>query len=455
MKIDTGTQTNYNLGHDVALSGDGQIMAAVALGYVRVYDKQGIGWNMFQQINDPSSSHTAYSLDLSYDGSTLAIASLYSNVYIYNKSGNDYILLEITGDDGIQAFEVAVSGDGNTVAVTTSSENDEKPYHTAFFFFKNNNKFERRGNTFKNYGFQSGIALNYDGTIAAVGQRNHDSRRGVVLVHKWRGSNWDRMGAEIYGPYQNVNFGYQNAISITNNGFTLAIGDHTRNRVALYDYTASAWYKRSDELVGTTTSLSEDGTYIAVGTYTSDKIEIFEKKNVNYESMGEITNNVLGSRFGWSLDMSKDGTSIAIGAYKFNDIGQNYILSPSLPSANPSMQLSHEPSLKPSSEPSPTPTLLPSIIPSNDPSIVPSYTPSLRPSSWPSKCPSDVPSSKPSRIASNEPSTVPSKLPSKLPSSVPSLSPTHVPSELPSIIPTHLPYVTPTSLAYVSLFRKH
>jgi len=71
--IDTGVSPDKNngeydeLGRDVALSGDAQIMAVGApysnvngkrwSGYVRLYGKDGTAWNMFQQIDDGYQNH--------------------------------------------------------------------------------------------------------------------------------------------------------------------------------------------------------------------------------------------------------------------------------------------------------------------------------------------------------------------------------------------------------------
>ena len=59
---------------------DGEINAYGDVGYVRLYDKDGTDWNMIQQINGTvDRGYFGGSVDLSHDGSTLTISSLYNN----------------------------------------------------------------------------------------------------------------------------------------------------------------------------------------------------------------------------------------------------------------------------------------------------------------------------------------------------------------------------------------
>ena len=84
------------LGYDVALSGDANTMAvgaydadfvgATNAGLVRLYSRDGMDWNVFQQINGPDVYYGRFgwSLNLSHDGSTLAVGARYCAAYIYS-----------------------------------------------------------------------------------------------------------------------------------------------------------------------------------------------------------------------------------------------------------------------------------------------------------------------------------------------------------------------------------
>ena len=173
------------MGFDIALSGDAQVMAVGALygssngvvntGFVRLYSKDGTDWNMFEQINGTTgqSGYFGWSLDLSFDGSVLAVSAWQRAVYMYALSNitSVYELLHTTGD--INAYEVSVSGDGSAVGVTSSSG--------AKIFVRSGDEFKQQGPTFAGYGgIWSGIALNYQGTIAAIGDRSWSSTSGRV-----------------------------------------------------------------------------------------------------------------------------------------------------------------------------------------------------------------------------------------------------------------------------------
>jgi len=155
--IDTGADGDY-LGHDIALSGDGKTMAVGARGarYVRSYGKDGMDWNMFQQVNG-----NGYAVGLSHDGSILAISAEYGAVYMYELSNTTYLyeLIHTTGDG--RSARVSVSGDdGSAVGVTYGG-------NSIFgrIYERIGNGFQQRGSALTGYGRWAGIALNYNGRL--------------------------------------------------------------------------------------------------------------------------------------------------------------------------------------------------------------------------------------------------------------------------------------------------
>ena len=352
LTIDTGVARNDNLGQDVALSGDAQVMAVGAhlvdlnglynVGHVRLYSKNGMDWNMCQQIDGPplSNNNFGYSVDLSHDGSTLAVSALYYAVYFYELSNitDRYELLDATAI--IQAREVSVSGDGSTVGVTSTFVS-----RGARIFARIGNVFQQRGSTFSGYGYVSGIALNYNGTIAAIGQRNWATSRGRVGVFQLtdaKNGDWMQMGSYISGDAASNYFGDHGCVSITHEGLTIAVGAWGYNGdggdkglVRVYNYvtTENTW-EMSLDLVGdnsydylSTTSLSSDGKFLIAGAWGGNYIKILEKIGSNYEIVGEKVTSGEGGYFGGSVDMSADMTAVAIGAYRFNNYkGRAYLL---------------------------------------------------------------------------------------------------------------------------------
>ena len=94
----------------------------MAVGLVRLFSKNGTDWYMLQQIEGSvDHKHIGKSVDLSYDGSTLAFSSFYGAVHIYdfNKTSSKYYHFHTTDD--LDADEVSLSGDGSTVGFTPMS----------------------------------------------------------------------------------------------------------------------------------------------------------------------------------------------------------------------------------------------------------------------------------------------------------------------------------------------
>jgi len=351
------------------LSGNAQIMAVSAAyaaingvsgaGFVRLYSKDGTDWNMFQQINGPPVSYGEFgwSVDLSDDGSTLVVSTADGAVSIFQLSNvtSEYELIHTTAD--INAAEVCVSGDGSAFGVTSGGSSNG-----ARIFVRGGERFQQRGPTFTGYGrYRGGIALNYNGTIVAIGDRL-SNRRGRVGAFQWRDDNddgsmeWMQMGSYIIGDAYNDYLGWYGCVSITHDGLTLAVGaegydkDGLTNRglvrVFNYDSTSGTWNQSGSDLVGdnahdsfSRTSLSSDGKYLAVGGNDGGYVKIFEKIGNNYEMIEEKVSPGEGRHFGWSIDISADGATVAIGDYYFvNELGRAYLLLrdelPSIPSGN-------------------------------------------------------------------------------------------------------------------------
>jgi len=372
--IDTGDASNDELGWDVALSGDAKIMAVGtpradpngvnSAGHVRLYSKDGLDWKMFQQINGTqTNNYFGYSIDLSHDGSMLVVGTLtaagFGDVYMYELSNSSFLYTFLATTGNIQAYEVSVSGDGSTVGVTT--------FYAVRIFVRIGNIFEERGYK-SGYGYFDEIALNYNGTIAAIGDPAWSNSRGRVSVfqlkdgNSYRSMEWLQMGSDITGDVNGDYLGNYGCVSITYDGLTVAVGAegydsdglYSRGLVRVYNYvlTGETWEKNLD-LVGESdgdrlskTSLSSDGKYLAVGAYRGNYVKSFEKIGNSYEVVGEET-SLEGGDFGSSLALSADGRALATGAYRFLSArGRAYLLGgndvtttdiTALPSTSPSL----------------------------------------------------------------------------------------------------------------------
>ena len=389
----------------VAISGNGKIMAVSAhgadingfldAGYVRLFDKDGTDWNMLQQINGSYASHRfGYSIDLSHDGSMLGIGAYTGPAYMYEFSNTSSLYESIYTTSIVDVTEVSVSGDGSTFGVTFTTGWTKY----ARIFGRVGAGFQQRGSPINGYGrWRSGIALNYDGTIAAIGDRAWSLSRGRFGVFQWRDGNgdgskeWIQMGSPPTGNYVDDYFAYVGGVSITYDGLTVAIGapfwgSDNKGLVRVYNYaaTTNTWVKVLDRVGDNSgdelhhTSLSSDGKYLAIGSRQANFLFIFQKNGSNYEIVGNKVTSGEEGRFGQSIDMSADGGVVATSNPQFdNNRGRAYLLIRNNQNLTPSPLPSFVPTELPTQTPSSAttkPSSLPSALPSFDPTAAASKT---------------------------------------------------------------------------------
>jgi hypothetical protein len=170
------------------------------------------------------------------------------------------------------------------------------------------------------------VAISADGLRIALGEYQHNSNAGRVIVFDWNGSTWIQAGVDIDG---SGSFGY--GISLSSDGKRLVVGANatTNGNAKVYDWSGSAWVQvggdltgtASGDLFGTAVSISGDKTRIAVGAISHDssrgevKIYEYDQVSANWVQLGStLDGEATGDRFGYSLAMSSNGSRVAIGA---------------------------------------------------------------------------------------------------------------------------------------------
>ncbi|MCF6811205.1 DUF4347 domain-containing protein, partial [Thiotrichales bacterium 19S9-12] len=205
--------------------------------------------------------------------------------------------------------------------------------------------------------FGETVVLNDDGSILAIGAGYYDADRGYVGVYQRVGSSWQLLGDYIVGGEGDIFSGQGNAISLSADGMTIAIGAYSndtngsnRGQVTIYTYNestdqwdplgsensgdvyANAIYGEANgDRSGFSVSLSSDGTRVAIGANQNDGNSGSNSDNRGhvrvYDLIGgtlwqqvgdDIDGEAAGDRFGESVSLSSDGTRLAIGAV-YND----------------------------------------------------------------------------------------------------------------------------------------
>ncbi len=355
-------------GSSVALSADGQVLAVAApshdnvngetAGQVKVFGWNGTDWVQKGDSFEGGSEGDVlgHSIALSADGQILAIASIgydvagvgndVGKVDVYNWNGSSWVAMgtPIVGDmAGIYlGYSVSLSASGASLAIGV-------PFYSANF-----NALSGRvltyvwdGNMWQLSGVLDGdnagdrlgsvVAFSSDGFTLAAGApfyTNTTGGKGVAYVYEWDGMNWALKGDAIYG----VEGGYfGNSVALSGNGDVVAIGapNYEMNGaqagfVRTYIWDGSDWIQQGEDFLGQegsrleTVALSENGMMLAVGAprhhgYYGNETgvaRVFAWDGNEWNQQGiDIEGMLAGDRCGNALALSDDGGVVAVGIY--------------------------------------------------------------------------------------------------------------------------------------------
>jgi len=187
--------------------------------------------------------------------------------------------------------------------------------------------------------FGEPVKISGDGMILAISAIKNDDNgndSGQVTLYRWEesSSNYEQLGEAINGSAPGDKIGtssYGSSLALSLDGKTLAIGSryHDANgsgsghvRIFTLDNDTVSFRQ---ELIGETanagfgwaSTLSHDGTTLAVSIRGSGIINVYRRKDASsdYEILGEgsIKVSVGNNRFGQSLTMSAEGDTLAVG----------------------------------------------------------------------------------------------------------------------------------------------
>lgn len=216
--------------------------------------------------NTGASDNFGYSVALSADGNTMAIGAPYEDS-------------NSKGINGIQANETATNSGAVFVFVRSGNTWVQQAYIKA-------------SNTEANDLFGSSVSLSQDGSTLAVGARYEDSVGTGIDSNQNDNSNSNSGAAYVFTRSGN-NWAQQVYIKASNAGF-------------------------ADEF-GSTVSLSQDGNTLAVSSVwngNSGTVYIFTRSSSTWSQQSSIKASNPGSndQFGYSIALSPDGSTLAVGA---------------------------------------------------------------------------------------------------------------------------------------------
>jgi len=352
----SNTGLGDQFGGSVALSGDGNTLAVGA----RFEDSSATGVN-----------------GLSNESAANAGA-----VYVLIRSGTvwgqqAYVKASNTGADDNFGFSVALSADGNTLAVGAPLEDsnatgidgaqgdNNAPDAGAVYVFTRSGvtwsqqAYVKASNTAADDQFGFSVALSADGSTLAVGAIGSASQ-GATYVFTRSGVTWSQQ-AIVTGVNTEAADDFGSSVSLSGDGNTLAVGapgedgnsnviNGTDNNLAsdsgaAYVFTRSgvmwsqqAYVKASNTQAlddfGSSVSLSGDGNTLAVGAPGEDSgstgvdstpnesaanagaVYVYSRSGIAWTQQAYVkaSNTGAGDNFGSSVALSSDGNALMVGA---------------------------------------------------------------------------------------------------------------------------------------------
>ncbi len=164
-----------------------------------------------------------------------------------------------------------------------------------------------------------------------------------MRVFKFLNGSWVQIGQDIFGGYEQDNFGHY--ISLSSDESTIAIGNRNastglnKGRVRVYQNINDVWTQIGQDLEGVmdgdyfgiSVTLNSDANIIGIGARFSDvngldsgQVKVYENINNTWTQIGQsINGDAAEDSFGSSLSLSTDGSILAIGAPN-NDAGGGF-----------------------------------------------------------------------------------------------------------------------------------
>ena len=174
-----------------------------------------------------------------------------------------------------------------------------------------------------------------------MGAPGHQSSKGHIRAFVYNGTAWVQRGVDLDGSATGDEFG--TSVDLSKNGLYL-IGGAPKNdtggsnaghaRVFFYHTASSAWIQIGpningtvvDEQSGTSVSISNTGTRVAVGTPTANRSRAYNYSQVsNVPAWDRLHRDMGGTGSGGSMSMSDEGLRLVVGSPTFNGIGQTQV----------------------------------------------------------------------------------------------------------------------------------
>ena len=271
-----------------------------------------------------------YSMSLNMNGDIMAVGTYSSGVVkIYQKSGSNWSQL---GSDlvGSSYFGTSVSLDsiGHRLAIGDRTNTGE-----VFIYDYNSatNSWNLVGSQITgsvwNGGFGRAVSLSNDGNTVAISTTNTTK----VQVYSWLFGFWQQLGGDIAG--SNNDFGEY--LSLNGSGNRIIISDRGNGQSLVFEFISGSWTQLGQALYDNpngsevTVSISNDGNIVAMGSPSGGQhgnstsyVNCFKWDGTIWNQIGQTLNSTgNGDRFGHKVSLVRNGNRLAISAPNNNNSG--------------------------------------------------------------------------------------------------------------------------------------
>lgn len=315
-QIQNSNAMSSNIDGSVIVAGNEYYNSGV--GIVSIYSAiSSIRWELLQtlqpfydldnhaKLNSDSSETTILyntsmtkfgrSVDLSLDGTTLAIGMVKCNynsisepgaVFVYKSNGtgskfvHKYTLLRTNTADFWKGIETRISGDGNYICVVNGTSSTSTvsaqlyKYNSSTDNWTSVVRFATSAAAGNVDDTNTRLAINEDGSVFCIGDWSYSTLTGRVIIYRSTNGWSTNSSSTITGSTTLLAFGYSLALSGTGN--RLAVSSILKNsslgNVAIYDYSSSSWSltrqydgQLTSESFGTCLSITQAGDKMIVG----------------------------------------------------------------------------------------------------------------------------------------------------------------------------------------------
>ncbi|HKK73566.1 MAG TPA: hypothetical protein VJ953_00730 [Saprospiraceae bacterium] len=298
-------------------------------GAVRVYDWDGSNWTQVgQTLTDNVTafpSFYGFGVDISHDGSRIAVSYSSFRVEVYDFDGTNWVLVGAALEGN--GRNVRLNADGSRLLIGDSNTNR----NVAIVYDWDGTNWTQVGSTLEeerdNDRFGGGIDISDDGSIIVVGASENNSslpvpRLGYVKVFQYdEGTmDWVQLGSKIEGKVDQDWLGGDVSISADGMRFvTNATGGSTWVGRA-YEYNGSDWMQIGEDIDGERNmrsgSMTPDGNKVVFET--SGSFYVFEWDGTEWVCIGERGVPGFNIAESGSIWLAEDGNVYAGGS---NNVG--------------------------------------------------------------------------------------------------------------------------------------